>query len=182
MLGITFVHVTHTQLEAIAVADQVVVMERGRIAQSATPHEIYARPQTAYVAHFIGGQNVLRGTVAGTVGHTAMLTGPQAGSFVVNTRAPAAEGQILAFGVRRDRVAVTPLKRELVQASNEARGTVRELEYQGIYMKVTVALHEENPPPFVAFVEERAFFERPVAVGQDVSCSWASEEAHGLEA
>src|SRR6218665_1342422 len=43
-LGITFIHVTHTQLEAIAVSDQVVVMEKGRIAQSATPQEIYARP------------------------------------------------------------------------------------------------------------------------------------------
>jgi putative spermidine/putrescine transport system ATP-binding protein len=182
MLGITFVHVTHTQLEAIAVADQVVVMERGRIAQSAPPHEIYARPQTAYVAHFIGGQNVLRGTVAGTVGRTAMLTGAQAGSFVVNTRAPVSEGEVLAFAVRRDRVAVTPLKPQLALGSNEARGTVRELEYQGLYMKVTVALHEDDAPPFVAFVEERAFFGQPVAVGQDVNCSWASEEALGLEA
>ena len=60
-LGITFIHVTHTQLEAVAVADQVVVMEKGRIAQTATAHDIYIAPHNAYVARFMGGQNVLRG-------------------------------------------------------------------------------------------------------------------------
>src|SRR5271163_4222324 len=64
-LGITFVHVTHTQLEAIAVADVVVVMEQGRIEQSASPNTIYNTPRTAYVARFIGGQNVLSGKVEG---------------------------------------------------------------------------------------------------------------------
>ena len=62
-LGITFVHVTHTQLEATAVADVVVVMEQGRIEQAATPREIFLAPRNAYVARFIGGQNVLSGSV-----------------------------------------------------------------------------------------------------------------------
>ena len=46
-LGITFVHVTHTQPEAIALADMVVVMEPGRIEQAASPHDIFAKPTTA---------------------------------------------------------------------------------------------------------------------------------------
>ena len=62
-LGITFVHVTHTQLEAIAVADMLVVMDQGRIEQSSSPDKIYNTPRTAYVARFIGGQNVLSGKV-----------------------------------------------------------------------------------------------------------------------
>src|SRR6266498_2834948 len=63
-LGITFIHVTHTQLEAIAVADTVVVMNQGRIEQAGTAHEIYTLPRSAYVARFMGGQNVLSGKVA----------------------------------------------------------------------------------------------------------------------
>src|SRR5256885_1965133 len=62
-LGITFVHVTHTQLEAIALADLVVVMEKGRIKQAGPAREVYASPRDRYVAEFLGGQNVLSGKV-----------------------------------------------------------------------------------------------------------------------
>jgi putative spermidine/putrescine transport system ATP-binding protein len=60
-LGMTFVHVTHSQEEALALADLVVVMDRGRIAQMGSPHEVYSRPATAFVARFIGGHNVVDG-------------------------------------------------------------------------------------------------------------------------
>src|ERR671922_2211833 len=63
-LGITFVHVPHTQLEAIGVADMVVVMAQGRIEQAGTAQEIYTRPRNACVARFMGGHNVLSGHVA----------------------------------------------------------------------------------------------------------------------
>ena len=65
-LGITFVHVTHTQPEAIALADMVVVMDTGRIDQAGTANVIFNRPKTPYVARFMGGQNVLTGTVVRT--------------------------------------------------------------------------------------------------------------------
>jgi putative spermidine/putrescine transport system ATP-binding protein len=58
-LGMTFIHVTHSQEEALALADLVVVMDRGRIVQTGTPHEIYSRPRTGFVARFIGGHNVV---------------------------------------------------------------------------------------------------------------------------
>ena len=61
-LGITFIHVTHTQLEAIAIADIVVVMEKGKIKQAGPARDVYDQPQDRYVAEFLGGQNVLTGT------------------------------------------------------------------------------------------------------------------------
>ena len=63
-LGITLIHVTHTQPEAIALADLVVVMDHGHIAQAASAYDVYAKPLTAYVARFMGGQNVLGGRVS----------------------------------------------------------------------------------------------------------------------
>jgi len=57
-LGMTFIHVTHSQEEAMALADQVVVMNAGRIEQNGTPHEIFNAPRTEFVARFIGGHNV----------------------------------------------------------------------------------------------------------------------------
>ncbi len=58
-LGLTFIHVTHSQEEAMALADLVVVMDGGRILQAAPPRDVFERPATAFVARFIGGHNVL---------------------------------------------------------------------------------------------------------------------------
>jgi putative spermidine/putrescine transport system ATP-binding protein len=58
-LQISFVHVTHSQDEAMALADLIVVMNHGRIEQQGTPHEIFTRPATEFVARFIGGHNII---------------------------------------------------------------------------------------------------------------------------
>ena len=58
-LGLTFIHVTHSQEEAMALADLVVVMDGGRVQQAAAPREVFDRPAAAFVARFIGGHNVL---------------------------------------------------------------------------------------------------------------------------
>lgn len=66
-LGMTFVHVTHSQEEAMALADQVVVMSQGRIEQDSDPHQLFNAPRSEFVAKFIGGHNVIpssRGKVA----------------------------------------------------------------------------------------------------------------------
>jgi putative spermidine/putrescine transport system ATP-binding protein len=58
-LSMTFVHVTHSQEEAMALADQVVVMNAGRIEQDASPHALFNTPRSEFVARFIGGHNVI---------------------------------------------------------------------------------------------------------------------------
>jgi putative spermidine/putrescine transport system ATP-binding protein len=58
-LGISFIHVTHSQEEAMALADMLVVMEDGHIRQSGTPREVFEQPRSEFVARFIGGHNVL---------------------------------------------------------------------------------------------------------------------------
>jgi putative spermidine/putrescine transport system ATP-binding protein len=65
-LGISFIHVTHSQDEAMALADLVVVMNRGRVEQTGTPREVFDAPRTEFVARFIGGHNVIpiRGRLA----------------------------------------------------------------------------------------------------------------------
>jgi spermidine/putrescine transport system ATP-binding protein len=64
-VGITFIHVTHDQEEAMTMADRIAVMNEGQIEQLGTPDELYERPQTAFVASFLGISNLLTGTVAG---------------------------------------------------------------------------------------------------------------------
>lgn len=64
-LGITFVYVTHSQSEAFAMADRVVIMAQGEIAQIGTPQEIFRAPRNRFVAEFVGRNNILKGTVPG---------------------------------------------------------------------------------------------------------------------
>ncbi|NCW30159.1 MAG: ABC transporter ATP-binding protein [Alphaproteobacteria bacterium] len=60
-LGITFVHVTHSQEEAMALADVILVMNDGKVEQKGSPIEIFTKPRNAFVARFIGGHNVIEG-------------------------------------------------------------------------------------------------------------------------
>ena len=60
-LGITFIHVTHSQDEAMAMADIMVVMQDGHIRQAGSPREVFERPVSPFIARFIGSHNVLNG-------------------------------------------------------------------------------------------------------------------------
>ena len=65
-VGITFVHVTHDQEEAMTMADTIAVMNLGKIEQLGSPTDLYERPRTAFVANFLGTSNLLGGAVEGT--------------------------------------------------------------------------------------------------------------------
>ena len=175
-LGITFIHVTHTQLEAVAVADQVVVMDKGRIEQSASARSIYADPASPYVARFMGGQNVLSGTVESIAEGIAILKGAAGQRYTV--AAPRATvGAPLHFAVRRDQVQLRKSAADAALPPNSLRAGVVMTEYQGIYVKVTVAV---EPAPgqvngadeFVAYVPEGEFFKNAIQIGDSVIASW----------
>jgi spermidine/putrescine ABC transporter ATP-binding subunit len=96
-VGSTFIYVTHDQEEALVMSDRIVVMRAGRIAQDATPREIYTDPASIFVAGFIGETNLLAGTTASKVGalyEVGLVTGdpvraladrdhPEVGSSVI---------------------------------------------------------------------------------------------------
>ena len=72
-LGITAVYVTHDQSEAMAISDNIIIMNKGVVAQMGSPEEIYHRPQSEFVADFIGEVNFLDGEVAETKGATCVV-------------------------------------------------------------------------------------------------------------
>jgi putative spermidine/putrescine transport system ATP-binding protein len=84
-LGITFIHVTHSQDEAMAMADLMVVMEQGDICQAGPPREVFERPSNAFIARFIGGHNVLptdHGLIAVRADRCRLVGAPCAGPSV----------------------------------------------------------------------------------------------------
>ncbi len=182
-LGITFVHVTHTQMEAIAVADIVVVMDQGRIEQANSAHEIFVKPRRAYVARFIGGQNVLKGRVERHTDRQTILVGSRGERIAIpagGIRPP--DGSSVSCSIRRDRVELSkaPPVFDLADQLNAALGTVHAIEYQGTYVKVTIdmATGEE----FVANVLDEVFFREPVDIGDRVVARWSAADLHILEA
>ena len=62
-LGITFIYVTHSQSEAFAMADRVVIMSKGKIEQVGAPREVYRQPASRFVAEFVGSNNIIKGTI-----------------------------------------------------------------------------------------------------------------------
>jgi sn-glycerol 3-phosphate transport system ATP-binding protein len=95
-LGLTVVYVTHDQAEAMSMADQVVLLNKGRIEQAATPREMYARPATTFAARFIGtpAMNLLRlqgGQIAGSAveGGAGEWLGVRPEAVALGARVPA---------------------------------------------------------------------------------------------
>ena len=72
-IGITFVHVTHDQEEAMTMADTIAVMNKGKIEQMGTPEELYDSPKTAFVANFLGQSNLIPGEVSGSDGDNLIV-------------------------------------------------------------------------------------------------------------
>jgi putative spermidine/putrescine transport system ATP-binding protein len=180
-LGITFIHVTHTQLEAIALADLVVVMEQGRIKQAGAAREVYANPSDRYVAEFLGGQNVLHGRIEKVNGASFVIVPPMQGSIEVplSARASLSVGDRVDIAVRRDDVELIRPGRELPSGRASALPSrVLAIEYQGNFVKVM--LDTVPDAEFVAYVSERVFFSDPFNVGDMVLATWVADRARPL--
>lgn len=99
-IGVTFIFVTHDQEEALTMSDRIAVFNNGRIEQIGTPSNLYERPETVFVASFVGTSNILTGETA-----TAVTGSPQTFAVrpekirLVEPDAPGEEGMVRADGV-----------------------------------------------------------------------------------
>jgi putative spermidine/putrescine transport system ATP-binding protein len=176
-LGITFIHVTHTQPEAIALADVVVVMDQGHIEQAASAQDVYTKPMTAYVARFMGGQNVFAGRVSEIMNGVVVLDMPERGGIEFSASDPVpAIGSTAYVSVRRDRIHLT--KRGAMGTVNTVSGKVRAIEYQGTWVKVT--LEGATSEDFVVNLPDTEFFADPVNPGDKVWAYWKPLDVHPL--
>jgi spermidine/putrescine transport system ATP-binding protein len=128
-MGVTFIHVSHNQGEALVMADRIAVMNDGRFEQVGTPQVIYKEPQTRFVAEFVGRNNIFSGRVASAVNGTARVE-TRHGTFVVSApdRSIAA-GQDVTFVVRAD--LMRPVMSGAAPPDNAISGVIKGLEYAG---------------------------------------------------
>ena len=171
-LGITFIHVTHTQQEAIALADMVIVMEKGQIRQAGPPRDVYTFPKDRYVAEFLGGQNVISGWVEGESDGIVALRPPEQKAIRVPCASEGApeRGTQADVAVRRDDIALLRPSETIDPSLVTLPGRVRALEYQGSFVKVM--LDPIGDDDFIVYVPERKFFETPFQIGDLALAAW----------
>ena len=159
-VGITFVHVTHDQEEAMTMADAIAVMNRGRIEQLGPPQELYERPATPFVAGFLGISNLLPGTVEGP--DTVRLDSGE----LVRARVDGHSGEVSA-GVRPEKIAIGPRGGE-----NQLHGTVLETAYIGVATQAVVSTPAGTVQVFAQNIDSGA---RIPGRGLPVTLSWSPE-------
>jgi spermidine/putrescine transport system ATP-binding protein len=159
-VGITFVHVTHDQEEAMTMADTIAVMNAGHIEQLGPPEELYERPATAFVAGFLGISNMLPGVVEG----------PDAvrleNGTIVHARVNGKSGPVAA-GVRPEKITIGE-----AGGVNTLAGRIAETAYIGVATQVVV----DTPAGVVqVFAQNIDSGGRVPAAGSEVTLSWSPE-------
>ena len=167
-VGITFVHVTHDQEEAMTMADRIAVMHSGRIEQLGPPTELYERPATAYVAGFLGVSNLLAGRVAGD-GAVTLDAGQtvQAPAIGLGGRS----GRV-AVGIRPEKIRLAPGPGAAREGDNVLDGVVAERSYVGVS---TLYVVETPAGPLTVYQQNAEAGAQAVDRGDRVSLTWSPE-------
>jgi spermidine/putrescine transport system ATP-binding protein len=173
-IGITFVHVTHDQEEALTMADTIAVMNEGRIEQMGSGEELYERPRTEFVANFLGISNLVDGTVGSRDGTMATFDAEEGERvFVPSDRFANVNGGPVRIGIRPEKIEIASS-----DSTSEASSTSRNV----IHGRVTVASYLGTSIQYV--VETKTGRELTVIApnrdggadsigpGRDVSLAW----------
>jgi spermidine/putrescine transport system ATP-binding protein len=170
-VGITFIYVTHDQEEAMTMSDRIAVMRAGKIEQLGDPESLYERPQTAFVAGFLGVSNLLEGDVAGHDG--GMIAIRLKDGTVI--KAPADNN-----GQTRVRLGIRPEKLRVVtggdgQANgdlNALEGTVLDASYIGVSTQYLVETRDGHRMTAYSQNLETAGAAEAIARGETVRLTW----------
>lgn len=169
-LGLTAIHVTHDQSEAMAISDKIAVMRKGTIMQVGTPQELYMNPASVFVAHFIGESNFLEGYVSSTdtEGTTIELRG---GIKVQAVNNSAKKGEKVLLAIRPEALVI---ERGIKKDKNTILGTVERVTFEGTNMRYETRLENQD----LVVVVKPSLTEEWFNMGEKVSISLPPEKAH----
>jgi spermidine/putrescine transport system ATP-binding protein len=172
-LGTTFVYVTHDQEEALAMSDRIAVMNGGRVEQTGTPRGIYERPETAFVADFIGSLNALDVRIDELVGQHAVMRVGEGERVVAALGRDHRAGETVRVAVRPERVRIAAGEETLQDGGSRLGGTVAEVVFLGMYTQFHVDTSAGR------LVSHRLADEAPTSLetGSRVTLSWEPEQA-----
>ncbi|MBP6997447.1 MAG: ABC transporter ATP-binding protein [Phycicoccus sp.] len=174
-VGLTFIHVTHDQEEAMTMADTVAVMNHGRIEQMGPPAQLYDLPQTAFVANFVGQSNLGIGAITGTDGDYLVADVQGSTVRIPRARSSVSSGEVM-FGVRPEKVRIE--RDRPAGVGDDVRGTVLDVSFIGVATQYLVRL----PSGAVWGSYEQNLDVEPLDLrpGDDVWLTWHKAHAFGV--
>jgi spermidine/putrescine transport system ATP-binding protein len=182
-VGITFVHVTHDQEEAMTMADTVAVMNAGRVEQMGAPADLYENPESTFVANFLGTSNLIEAQVTGTASGVLTL-GAGGGTLrmpAARCRSEVTAGSRVLAGVRPEKITLTHADDEggIPDGRNRVHGTIADSSFIGVSTQYVV----DSPvcaglEVFVPNVER----DGRLVPGASVVLHWNPEHTFGLDA
>ncbi len=181
-VGITFVHVTHDQEEAMTMADTIAVMNHGRIEQMGAPGELYENPATTFVANFLGQSNLIRTEVVDTTGNSVVVDCNGQKVRVDSTRSHS-DGRSAWLGIRPEKifaVAAGAARGDQGDGQNQLTGgRVTDVSFVGVSTQYLVAMPWGQE---LMVFEQNTGQRPPLPNGTEVDLGWSSSHAFLLDA
>jgi putative spermidine/putrescine transport system ATP-binding protein len=174
-LGVTMVYVTHDQSEALIMSDRIAVLNHGMIEQQATPSALYDKPESVFVARFIGENNCLAGSVSSVSGDSCtvkMDTGETVRALAVRVGAVGSRTSVL---VRPESVRVA---RPGEPFANQFDGEIREVIYAGDHGRVRMSLFGRDD--FILKVPKSGLADGGLVPGNALQVGWQVEDCRAL--
>jgi iron(III) transport system ATP-binding protein len=169
-LGLTAIHVTHDQAEAMAISDRIAVMKKGRIKQVGTPSELYMSPSNIFVANFIGESNFLEGYVAD--GDDKGMTIELRGEIRVKVAGDEAiKGERVVLAIRPETFLVEKGTRK---GGNSIVGTVERVTFEGTNIRYEIRLKNQD----MIVVVKPSMTGEWLRVEDEITVSFLTEKAH----
>lgn len=175
-VGLTFIHVTHDQEEAMTMADTVAVMNKGKIEQMGAPRDLYELPKTAFVANFLGKSNLMHGTVTEDLGDAVAVNAAGHRLVMPKDRSVAHSGAAVV-GVRPEKMRVMNLPDEYSPSANMLTGTVLDASFTGVSTEYLVEV--QGIGTIGTFSQNMG--QPPAQRGDTVRMTWEPEFSFGLD-
>jgi spermidine/putrescine transport system ATP-binding protein len=180
-VGLTFVHVTHDQEEAMTMADTIAVMNHGVIEQMGAPAELYDNPQTTFVANFLGQSNLIEGTVRGREGDfmTVDIQGTVASIPIDRAHVSGKDGELGWLGIRPEKVLIGEVGESIDAPGNSiSGGTVSDVSFVGVSTQYLVRMPWGQE---IQVFEQNTGRHRFYRQGEKVDISWRPEYSFLLD-
>jgi spermidine/putrescine transport system ATP-binding protein len=176
-VGLTFLHVTHDQEEAMTMADTIAVMNKGEIEQMGAPEELYELPKTAFVANFLGQSNLFTGPVLSSKGDTIVVDVAGRKVEVPRERAQRHAGEV-TIGVRPEKLALlTAEPKEAAGLNIVGPGRVIDVSFSGVSTQYQVQVPGLG---VMTVFSQNLVFGPVVNVGAEVWLTWTVGHGFGL--
>ena len=140
-VGISFVHVTHNQEEAMSVADRIAIIADGEMVEQGSPKEIYSNPKKKFTAEFIGEKNILNGVVVDFNKSKILVNIEKDQIEVANNNYTIAKNQEISLSIKSESIQISKVSSSKTQgAKNSIRGKVTEITFLGQFIRYLVLL------------------------------------------